>query len=566
MVRMKFKFLMRLDMKIRLALVLLLFFVLSGVHANAERRDVKITKRYLNFPIDNSKEHQPLRIMKGDEMLCRFNIRLTAEEPAYWVFKDVSHLKGKTISIISDNGSDGASSLDLIVPSDTIYGQSKMYHEKYRPQIHYTNRRGWSGDPNGLVYHEGEWHIFYQHNPEGTDRFNMHWGHAVSPDLIHWEELPDALHMDEGQMFSGSGVVDFNNSSGFAKKKGQKPLLLFYTSAHSPMGEVQCIAYSLDNGRTFTKYEDNPILDSKAFWNTLDTRDPKVFWYEPEQHWVMVIYERDGHSIYNSDNMTDWTYKSHVYGFNECPELFELPVDGDRNNTKWVMLGGSGTYMVGDFDGQTFTPQGPKRINTIGGYAFQTFNSVPASDGRVIKTAWGPGEVEGMPFSQSLYMFQEQTLRTTSDGIRLYTNPVKEYEQLFTLKYKGEDLTMEEANEAMKAFGDDRILRVKMTIHLDLPRVSGISFNGQRIVEYDTNLNRLNGTFYASDNPQCMDLEADIYIDNCLVEAFIDGGRFHFIKPLDVCHTPSGYEFYGDKLQIKNLEVYEAGSIWNKEY
>ena len=137
---------------------------------------------------------------------------------------------------------------------------------------------------------------------------------------------------------------------------------------------------------------------------------------------------------------------------------------------------------------------------------------------------------------------------------------------MFTLKYKGEDLTLEQANEAMKAFSKDRILRIRMTIHLDLQRVSGISYNGLRIIEYDTNLNRLNGTFYASDDPQCMDLEADIYMDNCLVETFIDGGRFHMIRPLDVHSSDtSGYEFYGERLQIKNLEVYEAGSIWENQ-
>ncbi len=542
-----------------------LLFLLAGMCSfmQAETKDIKITRRYINFPISHAEEQIPIRVMSGDEMLCRFVMRLTEKQPDYWVFKDVSHLKGKTISIVSDIQK--GASLDVIVQADTIIGQAEMYREEYRPQLHYTPRRGWCSDPNGLVFHEGKWHLFYQHNPAGADRYNMHWGHAISSDLVHWEELPDALHMDEGQMFSGSGVVDFNNSSGLGKK-GQKPLLLFYTSAHSPMGEVQCIAYSLDGGYTFTKYAGNPILDSKAFWNTLDTRDPKVFWYEPGKHWVMVIFERDGHSIYNSTNMIDWTYKSHVYGFNECPELFELPVDGDKNNTKWVMFGGSGTYMVGDFDGQTYIPQGPKRINTIGGYAAQTFGSVPASDGRVIKTAWGPGEVEGMPFSQTLFIPQEQTLKTTSDGIRLFTRPVKEFEQLFTLKYKGEDLTLEQANEAMKAFSKDRILRIRMTIHLDLQRVSGISYNGLRIIEYDTNLNRLNGTFYASDDPQCMDLEADIYMDNCLVETFIDGGRFHMIRPLDVHSSDtSGYEFYGERLQIKNLEVYEAGSIWENQ-
>ena len=179
-------------------------------------------------------------------------------------------------------------------------------------------------------------------------------------------------------------MIDYDNTAGFNKKN--EPALVAAYTVDNPEKQRQCIAYSLDKGRTFTKYEGNPVIDSKAKWNSKDTRDPKVFWYAPGKHWVMVLNERDGHSIYNSADLKNWEYKSHVTGFWECPELFELPVDGDKNHTKWVMYGASGTYMLGSFDGQTFTPEAGKYYYYTGSmYAAQTYSNIPASDGRRIQ-------------------------------------------------------------------------------------------------------------------------------------------------------------------------------------
>src|SRR5690606_13651467 len=194
---------------------------------------------------------------------------------------------------------------------------------------------------NGLVYHNGEYHLFYQHNPYEKEWENMHWGHAVSPDLVHWRELPVALFPDElGTMFSGSAVIDHANTAGY--NQGDTAAMIVAYTAAGPEKQVQCIAYSLDNGRTFTKYNGNPVIDSKKKWNSPDTRDPKVFWYKPGNHWVMVLNERDGHSIYTSADLKKWNYESHVTGFWEWPELFELPVDVDINNTNWGTDGASG--------------------------------------------------------------------------------------------------------------------------------------------------------------------------------------------------------------------------------
>ncbi|GIV60577.1 MAG: hypothetical protein KatS3mg043_1666 [Rhodothermaceae bacterium] len=257
------------------------------------------------------------------------------------------------------------------------------YRERYRPQFHFSPATNWMNDPNGLVYYDGEYHLFYQYNPFGLQWGHLSWGHAVSPDLVHWHHLPVAIPEADGVMaFSGSAVVDRENTSGFGRD-GKPPLVAIYTGHHpapDPAAERQAqhLAYSTDRGRTWVPYEGNPILDI----GTAHFRDPKVFWYAPEKKWVMVValsLERKVH-FYASPDLKRWTFLSAfgpagaVGGFWECPDLFELPVDGDPNDTRWVLQvdvgdggvaqGSGAQYFVGHFDGTTFTvetgdPAGP---------------------------------------------------------------------------------------------------------------------------------------------------------------------------------------------------------------
>lgn len=396
--------------------ITLTLFILVSSHLLAMAGDVsfKVTKKYLNFPVSHAENRAKMTFEVNGKPDLSVVIRLAPDKAEYWVFKDVSAFKGKTIKITYEGNEKG---LSQIYQSDEIAGQDSLYKEKNRPQFHFTTRRGWINDPNGLIYYEGEYHLFYQHNPFERDWENMHWGHAVSKDLIHWTELPDALYPDHlGTMFSGSAVIDYDNTAGF--NKGKTPAMVAAFTAASSDRQVQGIAYSLDKGRTFTKYDKNPVINSKEKWNSQDTRDPKVFWYAPSKHWVMVLNERDGHSIYTSANLKDWKYESHVTGFWECPELFELPVDGDKNHTKWVMYGATGTYMLGSFDGKVFTPEAGKYCYTTGSiYAAQTYNNIPASDGRRIQIGWGRVSHPGMPFNGMMMLPTELTLRTTKDGI-----------------------------------------------------------------------------------------------------------------------------------------------------
>ena len=273
------------------------------------------------------------------------------------------------VIVVSSCNSDQASkkSKENKLPSD-------YYTEKYRPQIHFTPPAKWMNDPNGMVYFEGEYHLFYQYYPDSTVWGPMHWGHAVSKDMLHWEHLPVALYPDSlGCIFSGSAVADINNTSGFGKD-GKAPIVAIFTY-HDFVGEKagrntfqnQGIAFSNDKGRTWEKFNGNPVLKNPGI---RDFRDPKVQWYEPSKKWIMTLATLDCITFFSSPDLKNWTKESEFGkgvgghgGVWECPDLFPLKVDG-TGDEKWVLLvsinpggpnGGSATqYFVGNFKGKVF--------------------------------------------------------------------------------------------------------------------------------------------------------------------------------------------------------------------
>ncbi len=545
----------------RSLLVTLLALLWAGSMAGQDNRvTLDIQRQYLNLSVSHSVDRAVMRFQVDGQTERSFLIRLAPEEADYWVFADVSAFVGKTLTILYDGDPAG---LERIYQESKIRDEEKLYREKNRPQFHFTARRGWINDPNGLIFYDGEYHLFFQHNPYEREWENMHWGHAVSTDLVHWTELPEALYPDElGTMFSGSAVIDYGNDAGF-NEESSPAMLAFYT-ADSPDRQAQCMAYSLDCGRTWTKYDGNPLIDSKEVWNSKDTRDPKVFRYELGGHWVMVLNERDGHSIYTSANLKEWTYQSHITGFWECPELFELPVDGDPANTMWVMYGALGTYMLGQFDGKVFTPSHGKYYYTSGTvYAAQTFTNIPAEDGRRIQIGWGRVDQPGMPFNGMMLLPTELTLRTTKDGPRLFSVPVREVERLFTLQEEHRGFTQREANEILSVVGDPECLRIKTTIKLSHATNAGLSLNGRNIIDYDLNSNMLNGMFYSPQDMTSTELTADIFIDRTSVEVFIDGGVYSYSlertgRPGDI----SGLHFWGNNIQVQHLALYSVDNIW----
>ena len=541
-------------------IIMIIMMFMIVVATKAEDVTVKITKNYLNFPVSHKVDRARMTFTVDGRTERMFDIRLAAAEPEYWVFCDVSALKGKTLTISYPTNKQG---LDLIYQDDRIAGYDSLYREANRPQFHFTSRRGWNNDPNGLIFYEGEYHLFYQHNPYERDWGNMHWGHAVSKDLIHWEELPLALYPDEhGTMFSGSAVIDYDNTSGFGK--GNTPAMVAIYTADGNNKQVQCIAYSLDKGRTWTKYTGNPVIDSKAKWNSNDTRDPKVFWYQPGKHWVMALNERDGHSIYTSSNLKDWKYESHTTGFWECPELFELAVDGNPANTRWVMYGASGTYMIGRFDGRKFLPDHGKYYYTTGSiYAAQTFTNIPASDGRRIQIGWGRISHPGMPFNSMMLIPTVLTLKTTKDGIRLFNEPVKEMEILYEQGQQKSSLTTQQANDLLATCKGKETLRIKTTIHLSHATGAGLNLNGQELLNYDMNSNQVNHIFYSPEDITSMEITADIIIDKTSIEVFIDNGAYSYSMERRAReNNTEGFRFWGHNIEIINLEAYPLKSIW----
>ncbi len=551
---------------------LLLSFMICGLYLSAQdtlkHLTFDINKKYLNLPIQMSEDRNQMTFKSGDKMVRYFDIRLSNGEPDYWVFADLSVFKGKKLTITYPMAVTG---LNKMYQSDRWAGQDSVYQETNRPQFHFTSQRGWNNDPNGLVYYNGQYHLFYQHNPYETHWGNMHWGHAVSSDLLHWKELGEVLYPDElGAMFSGTAAIDHKNTAGF--QTGDQPTLVAAYTVHKDLPEeegaieTQCIAYSNDGGLTFTKYAGNPVIDSKDKWKSSNTRDPKIFWYEPGQKWVMVLFEKDGHSIYNSDNLKEWTFQSHLVGFWECPELFELPIDGDSNNTKWVMYGASGTYMLGDFDGEKFTPSSGKYQYVQGQlYAAQTFNNIPATDGRRIQIGWGRDMWhEGMPFSQLMLFPTVLTLKSTKNGTRLFNRPLKEIEELYQKSYSWKNLTTQSANEKLQAAEGD-IFHIKMKVTINDGTRFNFMYQGNSIASYDMNFNTLNDAFYEGIEAGNRSIELELLIDRTSVEIFADGGAFTVVKSLEVAKNDKSLEFLENKnVQINTLEVHQLKSIWEK--
>jgi len=310
-----------------------------------------------------------------------------------------------------------------------------FYSEPSRPQFHFTAKKGWINDPNGLVYFNGQYHLFFQHNPWGTEWGNMTWGHAVSKDLVRWTQLDDAIEPDKlGTIFSGSAVVDENNTSGLGEP-GKPALVCIYTAAGGTSKEsagrhfTQCLAYSLD-GVTFTKYAGNPVLPHQV----VNNRDPKVIWYEPTKSWIMALY-LDGHrfGFFGSPDLKTWTKLSEVEVAEaaECPDFFPLPLDGDASKTKWILWTAPGLYRIGSFDGATFKPESAALRSNFGNtsYAAQTYFNDPK--GRRIQLAWLQGsDFPNALWNQQLGIPTELTLHTTPDGPRLFINPAEEMNKL----------------------------------------------------------------------------------------------------------------------------------------
>ncbi|MCX7597284.1 MAG: glycoside hydrolase family 32 protein, partial [Armatimonadetes bacterium] len=438
---------------------------------------LQLTKPWLHFPVKNGAQMRRIAVQIEGGPVREFDIELAEEgEPDWWAVMDVSGFRGKSAIIRASLLNTHADAGKKITQDDDLKEADLFYREPHRPQFHFSPRRGWTNDPNGLVYYDGEYHLFFQHNPYGKKWGNMHWGHAVSRDLVHWEELPVALYPDDlGTCFSGSAVVDFRNTSGL-KQGAEAPIVCIYTAAGNPF--TQCIAYSNDRGRTWHKYGDNPVLPHIVGEN----RDPKVIWYGPEQKWVMALYlDGNDFGLFESRDLKSWQRLCDVSipGTSECPELFEMPLDTDRNSTRWIFYGGNGNYLGGRFDGHVFTPEsGPHRFswgNCF--YASQTFNNLPPEDDRRIQIAWGTVENPDPQYNQQMLFPVELTLRTTEDGPRLFAWPVREIEKIHGDGWRWEKLPVG-PGETRLAGAEGELFDIIAELHVGTAAEVGIVARG----------------------------------------------------------------------------------------
>ncbi len=517
--------------------------------------DLAADARYLHLPIREDAPIRRVRVAVDGTVAREFDIKLAAGQPAYSAFLDLSPFASKRLRIEADLPA-GSGALGEISRSNEVPDAGGLYREAGRPQFHFTSRRGWLNDPNGLVWHDGEYHLFYQHNPYGWDWGNMHWGHAVSKDLVRWAELPIALYPRryDDWCFSGSAVVDDANTSGFGE--GGAPMVLAYTST----GRGECIAFSRDRGRTWSEYPGNPVIRHQG-------RDPRLLRLPASGKWAMAVYDEGGGgkaiAFYSSPDLKAWTYESKIDGFYECPDLFELPVEGEPGRSLWVLSGADGEYILGRFDGRTFAPE-PGRHRTWHGdfYAAQTFSNEP--NGRRVQIGWARGiAFPGMPFNQQMTVPCELTLRPTGDGVRMFARPVVELDGLRSGGKAWRDLDLgPEARPLDGAEGD--LLDIRIAAEVGTAGKFTLRIPGAAIT-YDAGRRTIAcAGFTAPLSPSGGTVTLRILADRRSVEVFGDNGRVALsgARARTQGGRPEPPTIEGEGVRIRSIEVDKLGSTW----
>ena len=524
----------------------------------------------------------PIQLLVDGKTVRHYWARLAQNEQEvnWYASLSLEDFEGKEVTVRSWRSTEEG--FGLIQQSNTIPGEEHFHKEVFRPKFHFTQKTGFNNDPNGMVYHNGTWHYFWQHNPMKKTMGNQTWGHATSTDLLRWTQHKSALFPftnGDHYMFSGSGTVDPQNTSGF----GENAIVLFFTN--TSVGE--CIAYSNDGGKSFQRYEENPIITfdkSKSSEKPFHIgRDPKVIWYAYDQddtplnetaakfggHWVMLVYdftngkENQSGRFYTSVDMKNWKHQSDLKGYFECMELFELPVDGQASNKRWVIYSGDAKYAVGDFNGIAFTPehQGKHRLHYGTYYASQTFDNAP--DGRKIQVGWNTSQsAPEAPYAGHHSFPHNLTLNKEAEGIRMRANPIEEIKELRVRSHHLEDVEFTDSSPAILPLSSNTF---DLTLEFEPGDTEQVVLNipGTHI-RYKTKEQMIE---HREIPLKIIDdkVKIRVLVDVCLYEIIGNDGRVYVSLPRDYMQKISKIkiEAIGGSAKLIKLEVHELKSIWD---
>ncbi len=582
---------------------------LSGINAQAESKltvnylaneqsvvAVSEATRFLLLPVQDDAPEAKVGVISGNTRVGELaNVRLARERVDYYVPFSLEAFMGKDVKIDVLGMPQGSLCWKELKLSDTF---DMANREKYRPLYHHTPAYGWMNDPNGMFYKDGVWHLYFQHNPYGSTWGNLSWGHSTSTDLVHWQYEGDPVMPDAwGLIFSGSSVVDTDNTAGF----GPGAIVAFYTSAKStPWGDVQMqsMAYSTDGGKSFTRYEGNPILTSTE----RDFRDPKVFWYAPGKHWVMLLAVGQQMQIFSSKNLKEWKHESDFGlkhgahgGVWECPDLVELPIEGTKEK-RWVLIcnlnpggpfGGSATqYFVGTFDGKKFTNQFPTKTKWMDygkdHYATVTFSNAP--DGRCVALGWMSNwqyaaVVPTKQYRSANTIARDLTLYRQGGDLLLKSAPSKEIEAA------RKDMKSLKKFNVSDAYSIDNLLddnngayEIEMEIRNNgAEKIVFTLLNGKgesvkmyydtalrqfvmdRSVSGETAFSRDFPAMTVAPVPETGDFTLRLFVDRSSIEAFGDGGKFvmtNIVFPSEP-YNKMKFESVRGSFTVKKMNVYK---------
>lgn len=595
-------------MKIKTVLLTLAFAVAPSMmyaearlkihHLANEQNIVSVEEamRYLLLPVQDDAPEAKLCVVENNrQATVIINVRLARERVDYYVPLDLEAFVGRNVKIDVQGMPQGSLCWEKMSLSDTF---DTANTEKFRPAYHHTPAYGWMNDPNGMFYKDGVYHLYFQHNPYGSTWGNMNWGHSYSTDLVHWTYAGDAITPDAwGTVFSGSAVVDKDNSAGF----GRNAIVAFYTSAKpTPWGDaqMQSIAYSTDGGKTFTKYDGNPVITSTA----RDFRDPKVFWYAPGKHWVMMLAVGQEMQIWSSADLKDWKYESSFGakqgahgGVWECPDLVELPVEGTKEK-RWVLIcninpggpfGGSATqYFVGTFDGKKFTNQFPTKTKWMDygkdHYATVTFSNAP--DGRCVALGWMSNwqyaaVVPTKQYRSANTIARDLTLYRQGGDLLLKSAPSKEIEKARSTKKSVPQFNVSDSYEIASLLdGNDGAYEIEMEIKNNGAEKIAFTLQNAKgenvMMYYDTAtrqfvMDRSNSgeTSFSPDFPAMTvapaadvdDIRLRLFVDRSSIEAFGDGGKFvmaNIVFPAEP-YNKMKFESVRGSFTVKKMNVYK---------